>query len=74
MFVQTFDTNHFVTRSLTVLQDDYALRNVQFFSQKTTQSDIRSSFYRRRAQFDLNRITVFANDFITLRIWNYMES
>src|SRR5947207_2122474 len=73
VFAQAFDANHFVTRSLTPSKSDCALRDIQFFGEKTTQSGIRFSFYCRRAQFDPNRITVLANDFIALRIWNDME-
>jgi len=58
---------------LTVFENDRAFWDVQFFSQKTTQSTIRFSFYRRGAQFDLDRIAVLADDFVALRIWHYVE-
>jgi len=73
VFTQAFDVNHLVTRSLTVFENDRAFWDVQFFSQKTTQSSIRFPFYRRGAQFDLDRIAVLADDFVALRIWHYVE-
>ena len=74
VFAQAFDANHFVTRSLTPSKGDCALRDIQFFGQKTTQSGIRFSFYCRRAQFDLDRVSVLANHDVALRIWNDVES
>lgn len=73
MFVQAFDANHFVMRSLTVFENDRAFGDVQFFGQKTTQSGIRFPFYRRRAQFDLDRVAVLADNFVALRVWNDMK-
>jgi hypothetical protein len=73
-FAQTIDANHLVTRSLTVFQDDCALGNAQFFRQKPAQGSVRLSFNRWGSQLDLDRIAMFSQHLIDLRVWNDVNS
>jgi hypothetical protein len=54
-------------------QHDCALRNIQFFREKTAQSGVSFSFRSRRAQLDLGHVATLSYDFINLRVWSDVD-
>jgi hypothetical protein len=57
-----------------MFQNDCALRDIQLVGQKTTQSGVSFPFHRRRPQFDLNRVAMFARDLVDLPVWDNVKT